>query len=220
VCVRAYLRLCLGAYVRALVRGVLCPHGNGSVRRGAQGMTASGAVMDKEEQVKGGDIMESSNTANNARTYCFQECCAPMAMDLCVKSAATEVTRSTKISRAEWTEEEHAAGHVLVGGNDITTSQMSMKVEGERNVNSKTGVKGDGSTTSQSAMEIEGERNVNNETGMKSDGSVLKGKSVNKDKSNSQWRNEQNKTKGVRTRGKKQKRKEDVWEVVSKHVGK
>jgi hypothetical protein len=81
-------------------------------------------------------------------------------------------------------------------------------------------VGGNGSTTSQSAMEVEGERNVNNETGMKSDGSVLKEKIVKKHKSNSQWRNEQNKTKGVRTRGKKQKRKEDVWEVVSKHVGK
>jgi hypothetical protein len=71
-------------------------------------------AMGEEEPVKGGDNTESTNTANNARTYCFEECCAPMAMDLCGESAANEVTRSTKISRAEWTAEEHAAGHAMV----------------------------------------------------------------------------------------------------------
>ena len=94
-------------------------------------MTASGAVMDKEEQVKGGDIMESINTANNARIYCFEDCCAHLAMDLCVESATTEVTRSNLISRAGWTEEEHVAKHVLVAGYGSTTSQTAMEVEGK-----------------------------------------------------------------------------------------
>jgi hypothetical protein len=95
------------------------------------GTTASGEVMDEEEPVKEGEIMESSNTANNARTYCFEECCAPRPMDLCVESAATEVTMSTKISRSGWTDEERSVGHVLVGGDGSTTSQLAMEVEGK-----------------------------------------------------------------------------------------
>jgi hypothetical protein len=99
------------------------------------GTTASWEVMDEETLVKGGDIMESSNTANNARTYCFEECCAHLAMDLCVESVATEVTRSNKISRAGWTDEERAAGRVLVVGDGSTPSQVAMEVEGEIDVN-------------------------------------------------------------------------------------
>jgi hypothetical protein len=34
-------------------------------------------------------------------------------------------------SRAGWTDEEHAAGHVLVKGDGSMTSQSAMEVEGE-----------------------------------------------------------------------------------------
>jgi hypothetical protein len=48
-----------------------------------------------------------------------------------VKSVATEVTRSNKISRAGWTDEERAAGRVLVVGDGSTPSQVAMEVEGK-----------------------------------------------------------------------------------------
>jgi hypothetical protein len=52
-----------------------------------------------------------------------------------VESVATEVTRSNKISRAGWTDEERAAGRVLVVGDGSTPSQVAMEVEGEIDVN-------------------------------------------------------------------------------------
>ena len=76
------------------------------------------------------------------------ETMANTAMNVCVTcssndKAMTELARSHLISRAGWTDEEHAAGHVLVAGDGSTTSQVPMEVKGEteRGVNSKTGKK-------------------------------------------------------------------------------
>jgi hypothetical protein len=81
--------------------------------------------VDDGVYVYGGDEEAITNTAMNV--------CVPCSAD----DEAMEVTRSRLTSRAGWTDEEHAVGHVLVGGDGGTTSQSAMEVEGETDVNSK-----------------------------------------------------------------------------------
>ena len=63
-----------------------------------------------------------------------EEAITNTAINVCVPCSAkddemNEVTGSKLISRAGWTDEERAVGHVLVGGDGSTTSQVPMEVE-------------------------------------------------------------------------------------------
>ncbi len=77
--------------------------------------------VDDGVYVYGGDEEAITNTASNV--------CVPCSAN---DEAMDEVSRSRLTSRAGWTDEEHAVGHVLVGGDGGTSSQSAMEVVNKR----------------------------------------------------------------------------------------
>ncbi len=95
--------------------------GRGAARRRQQMDYKGMEDVDDGVYVYGGDEETITNTASNV--------CVPCSAD---DEAMDEVSRSRLTSRAGWTDEEHAVGHVLVGGDGSVTSQVPMEVVHKR----------------------------------------------------------------------------------------
>ncbi len=76
--------------------------------------------VDDGVYVYGGDEEAILNTAMNVSVPCDAN-----------DDAMSDLTKSSLTSRAGWTDEEHAVGHVLVVGDGGPTSQSAMEVEGK-----------------------------------------------------------------------------------------